>query len=112
MGFCFSCCRRRKKEDDEEQRPLLSASSNPLKPPRTPLERAADALAALHAGKVPSQGQVDNVLRRLKNSGLFNSDEVAGGPYQAGEELQKVIDDARNAVDALLRIGMEKNRES
>lgn len=110
MGFCLSCCRRRQRNEDEERRPLLSPPTDPLKPPRTLLEQAADVLAALHAGKLPAQSQIDVALRRLKQSGLFNPDEDDGRPFQAGGELQKVADDARDVVDALLRVGMEKNR--
>ncbi|KAI0630055.1 hypothetical protein C8Q77DRAFT_237447 [Trametes polyzona] len=130
MGFCFSCCRRRRaprsKYDHESDRePLLPASarlhtpwsSDPLPPPKTTLEKVADVVAALNAGKLPSQEQLDGALRRVLASGVL--DVNAGSPDEADgdaeEELEEagrqVVENAREVCQALLQFGMEKNGE-
>ncbi|KAI0646008.1 hypothetical protein C8Q79DRAFT_1001457 [Trametes meyenii] len=79
MGFCFSCCRRRKRSADDRsgRGPLLGSGRYPrmpgelsdsLPPPKSQLEKAADVIAALGAGKLPSQEQVNGALRKLLNS--------------------------------------------
>lgn len=113
MGSCASCCRRKRKIVDEERRPLLSSSSDSLRPPRTPLEYLADILAAFHAGKFPTQTQLELALLRLKYSGALNlnTDTAAVNRYVAGEELQKVLDDVNSVLDVVVTLGKEKNCE-
>lgn len=110
MGICSSCCGRRHKEPkgDPERRPLLRSSSASLKDASTPYEKVADALAAMHAGKMPTQKQIDRALRTLLRTGILDADvgRKGGGLNEASA---KVARDARELVDALLRFGLEKN---
>ncbi|KAL5528669.1 hypothetical protein ACEPAF_7805 [Sanghuangporus sanghuang] len=120
MGFCFSCCRGRrdkqdKDEDGERQRLLRSdTDADALKHPeqRTPYEKIADVLAALHTGKLPSQQQIDGVLRKLLRSEFFDldSDSGHGGNGDALDEgVKKVISDGRDVAEIVLQVGLEKN---
>ncbi|KAL5523594.1 hypothetical protein ACEPAG_7767 [Sanghuangporus baumii] len=120
MGFCFSCCRRRRdrpgKDGDGESQRLLrpDTDANALKHPeqRTPYEKVADVLASLHAGKLPSQQQIDSALRKLLRSELFDVDSVSGhgGDGDAlDESAKKIISDGRDVAGILLQVGLEKN---
>ncbi|KAI0762170.1 hypothetical protein BD413DRAFT_606873 [Trametes elegans] len=130
MGFCFSCCRRRKRPSDEQsdREPLLQSqrhttrmlggSSDALPPPKTPYERIADVVAALGAGKLPSQEQLHEVLRRLLASGVLDSSTSSEDPSSvAGEEEieetgRHVVESARDVAQAALQFGMEKNDDN
>ncbi|KAL5485387.1 hypothetical protein ACEPAI_8029 [Sanghuangporus weigelae] len=120
MGFCFSCCcgrrdKQNKDEDGERQRLLCPGTdANALKHPeeRTPYEKVADVLASLHAGKLPSQQQIDSALRKLLRSDFFDVDSVSGhgGNGDALDEgVRKVISDGRDVAGILLQVGLEKN---
>ncbi|KAI0355792.1 hypothetical protein OH77DRAFT_1589761 [Trametes cingulata] len=135
MGSCFSCRRRTRSpkpshsDTDPDREPLLPSSrhsgsrADALPPPRTALEKVADVVAALNAGKLPSQAQVDEVLRRVLSSGLLNSDSVEGagesggiggegegeGERELGEAERRVVGCVREACQAVLQFGMEKN---
>ena len=131
MGFCFSCCRRTVDEHDDRE-PLLPRyhdqshipyrSRDPLPPPRTSFDKLADIVAALHAGKLPSQEQVNRALRHALTSDLLNPESYGGLGHDHGartkeqEELEEtgrnVLHAIREASQALLEFGMEKNGES
>ncbi|KAH9859151.1 hypothetical protein C2E23DRAFT_801645 [Lenzites betulinus] len=114
MGFCFSCCTSRRKRspragsyDDDDREPLLNASSripggssDPLPAPKNVLEKVADVIAALNAGKLPSQEQLDRALRKLLASGILDTDDSAG---------VRGTDTLEDACQAVLQFGMEKN---
>lgn len=110
MGLLLSCCRRTKQPKDHEQDPLLPNSQlrSKVKPTPNSLNKVADVAAALHAGKVPSQDQVNDGLRLLLRS--FLTDQGAGGGKlsKSGHETLKA---ARSVCDALLQVGLEKNCE-
>ncbi|KAI0746172.1 hypothetical protein C8Q76DRAFT_706217 [Earliella scabrosa] len=128
MGFCFSCCRRTVDEHDDRE-PLLPRyhdqshipyrSRDPLPPPRTSFDKLADIVAALHAGKLPSQEQVNRALRHALTSDLLNPESYGGLGHDHGartkeqEELEEtgrnVLHAIREASQALLEFGMEKN---
>ncbi|KAI0369621.1 hypothetical protein BV20DRAFT_1077187 [Pilatotrama ljubarskyi] len=120
MGFCFSCCRRDHTDTDSDREPLsplrTASSSDVLPPPKSSLEKIADVVAALNAGKLPSQQQLDEALRRVLSSGILDSsgdvdevDEAQLGQRDLGEAERRVVDCAREACQALLQFGMEKN---
>ncbi|EIN13043.1 hypothetical protein PUNSTDRAFT_42456 [Punctularia strigosozonata HHB-11173 SS5] len=127
MGSCFSSCRRRVRRSERE--PLLpknpdNPSSDILPPPRSHLQQLGDVLAALSAGKMPSQEQIDQALRALLNTDLLNAHagkavaasgtaygslaSAAGGLSPHGKLL---LDDANDIVQALLSLGMQKNAD-
>ena len=127
MGFCFSCCRGDAADDDHK--PLLPqhygdsrlpSYTNPLPPPRTQPDKIADIIAALYAGKLPSQEQVNRALRHALSSELLSSHHKPADGRALGrveeEELNEVgmqvMDCVRAAVQAALEFGMEKNGES
>lgn len=119
MGCCSSCCRRKRaprSSGDSDREPLLLASGphDPLPPAKTPFEKIADIVAAARARKLPSQQQLDGALRRLLASGVLDTADDLDGA--AGEEnvedaAKRVVDCAREACQALLQFGMEKNGE-
>ena len=118
MGFCFSCCRRRDKKDkygNGERERLLHPETDPdsLRNPeeRTLYEKVADVLAALHAGKLPSQAQIDSALRKLLHSEFFDVDSEpengSGGALDGS--MKGFVRDMREVAEAVLQIGLEKN---
>ncbi len=124
MGCCFSHCRG---DSDNDREPLLSHDrrvpsyvDNSLPHPRNHLDQLADLVAALHAGKLPSQEQVNLALRHALASDVLHahSGEAEGRPPGGAEEEElnevgkEVIGSVRNALQALLEFGMEKNGES
>ena len=112
MGICSSCCGRRHKEPkhDPERQPLLRSESSALKDASSPYEKVADVLAALQAGKLPTQQQLDGALRKLLKSGILDAEagRKGGALDEAGA---KIVSDTRELVEALIRFGLEKNGE-
>jgi hypothetical protein len=113
MGFCWSCCRRRPK-DAGEREPLLpkhNKSDPVLPPPQNQLDKLADVLAALSAGKWPSQKQLDRALRALLDSDLLDPHAAADsiGYGQLSQSGKKVVEDVRELVHAALELGATKN---
>jgi hypothetical protein len=120
MGSCFSCRRRVRRSERE---PLLpkNTSSDLLPPPTSNLDKIADVLAALGAGKIPSQAQLDGALRTLLKSDLLRADAgkttFAGSGYgslgAARNSLSPngglILDDVRAIAQAMLELGMQKN---
>lgn len=106
MGFCFSCCRRRR---SPEQQPLLSSPDDNLPPARSHVDKAVDVLAALNAGKLPSQDQLSHFLQIVLRSDILRDSGLGYGPVSAN--AKKVLDDSRELVEALLQLGLEKNCE-
>ncbi|KAL1941942.1 hypothetical protein VTO73DRAFT_6472 [Trametes versicolor] len=115
MGSCCSCCRRRRapRSNDSDREPLLPANSyDALPPPKTPFEKIADVVAAVRAGKLPSQQQLDGTLRSLLASGVLDTADGldgAAGEENTADAAKRVVDCAREACHALLQFGMEKN---
>ncbi len=117
MGFCFSCCRRQKPVRDPEQEPLLKhapADSHVNGPPRTTtthLDKAADVVAALKAGKLPAQDQIHGIAKELLTSDFLKTSTIAGGALDASlaVESEKLVNSVREAIEAVLQLGMEKN---
>ncbi|KAI0699901.1 hypothetical protein C8T65DRAFT_831795 [Cerioporus squamosus] len=120
MGLYSSCCRYDTADDHEpllvQDRRIPSYTSDPLPHPRNYLDKLADVVAALHAGKLPSQGQVNRALRHALASDLLHphsrqADSRPGGAEE--EELnevgKEVLDGVKDALQALLEFGTEKN---
>jgi hypothetical protein len=108
MGVCYSCLtRKRSPQRDEEREPLLPRYA-PLVPPQSQFDKVADILAALSTGKYPSQDQVNNVLRVLINSDALKTENAAiNGPLSTSG--RRVLNDIRNILHALIKLGMQKN---
>lgn len=109
MGICSSCFRRKKTSPERE--PLLPKIA-PLQAPPTPshLEKAVDIIAAFQSGKLPSQSQLNSILRSLANSKLLQCEVQLGsgrGPLSANG--RRVLVYVREVVEAALQVGMEKN---
>lgn len=109
MGLCYSCCGRRKtKTNDPERRPLLSADGT-LPEAHNTLEQVADALAALRAGKLPSQTQLGGLIRALLRSDLMRVNVKAGSRGGLNAEQVKVVLDARLVLESIMQWGLDKN---
>lgn len=127
MGLCSSCLGRRKRSDDPEREPLLAstrtvtaeASTLSLPPPKTPLEKAADVIAALRAGKLPSQTQISTFLKTALQSQVIDPHALQAATSQAhligGESLSKsgrrLLADVRELIEASIEWGQAKNSE-
>ena len=78
-------------------------------------DKVADVVAALKAGKLPTQEQANRVLRYVLSSDILTGGAVwdNGTRTEEEEELREIwstlLDDARNAGQAFLEFGMEKN---
>lgn len=79
-------------------------------PPQDQFNKVAEILGALGAGKYPSQEQLNTFLRLLINSDMLKVDNIAvNGPLsQSG---LTVLSDVRRILQALIRLGLEKNSE-
>lgn len=108
MGSCFSCCRRRKPATGERE-PLLPKATDYV-PPKADWDKVADALGALSAGKMPTQQQIDTALGLLLGSDILKVGATSSGALSAHGKM--LVLDVREIVQALARIGMEKNGES
>ena len=119
MGFCFSCCRRRRRSTEDDREPLLSPHPAAEAPAGSYTDEAADILAALRVGKLPSQEQTNTALRQMLrldvlyvNGGDSKSARVLGRAQQYGplsERGKTVINDIREIIEAIVQFGMEKN---
>jgi hypothetical protein len=104
MGLCFSCHRT------PERDPLLRTTTE--EPPIAPkLHKAADVLAAINSRKLPSQDQLNSILRKLLKSNVLSDPAALAGYGPLSDRSRKVMVDARELIEATLQIGMEKNRE-
>jgi len=76
------------------------------------VDKIIDALAALKAGKIPTQEQTTRFLQVLLKSELLKEDKsenVVPGNGPASKQGRKVLKDVRCLLQALLQFGMEKN---
>jgi hypothetical protein len=121
MGVCASCLGRRKRASADaagEREPLLpgpsgpalTAAPDPLAPPRTRLERAADALAALRAHKLPSHAQLEQILRAVLAAHALDP-HVAGERGALSRSGRRVLADVRELLDAVRAWDADKNCE-
>lgn len=74
----------------------------------TDLEKVSECLGALTAGKLPSESQLEDILRVVLKNELLD-DQVFGGYGPLSERGRQVLRDSREVVEAILQIGMEKN---
>ncbi|KAG8753439.1 hypothetical protein FRC11_007434, partial [Ceratobasidium sp. 423] len=107
MGSCSSCCRRRRPAKGERE-PLLPKATEYV-PPKSAWDKSADALGALAAGKMPTQRQLDSALSALLSSDLLKVSNTATGVLSA--HGQALVLDVREIVQAVARIGLEKNSD-
>jgi hypothetical protein len=115
MGALLCCCRRRRVYDSERA-PLLPKVDDdttrrgeyPLPPPTTTLERIADALAALRAGKLPDEQQLEKILDTLVRSDILNDDQAAAALSNRGRQM---LQNVREVLRAAQEVGKEKNGE-
>jgi hypothetical protein len=105
MGILLSCCRREK--DHSEREPLLPKDRSDSESPRYD-EVFADVVAAINAGKLPSQAQLDHAARIVLNSGVLNVHD-SSGPGTLSENWRQIIGDVREIIEATVEIGLQKN---
>lgn len=90
-----------------------SASSTVVNPERPVVDKIVDVLAALNAGKLPTQDQISSFLQVLLKSELLrevqDKGKVVPGYGPLSKEGRKVLADVRALVQAALQFGMEKN---
>jgi hypothetical protein len=106
MGICCSAFRKRRPRG-EEREPLLPKYA-PEIPPQSQFDKAADIIAALSAGKYPSQEQINRALRLLLNSDVFKTGNLVVNT-SLSLHGKKVLDDVRDILHALISLGVEKN---
>lgn len=74
------------------------------------MDKTTSVLAALDAGKVPSQQQINNFIDWLLNSALTQIEPIAeGGELSA--QGKAIIGDVRELLTAYKLAGEHKNRE-
>lgn len=113
MGLCFSCCRRQRKDRGEREPLLPKHNGDVLPPPQTQFDKLADLLAALSAGKLPSQSQIDHALQSLLKSDILDARAAANaiGYGPLSESGRRVVEDVREVMQAALEVGVRKNGE-
>ncbi|KJA16676.1 hypothetical protein HYPSUDRAFT_206863 [Hypholoma sublateritium FD-334 SS-4] len=122
MPSCFPCFGRRRSAPSERAPLLPKYHPKPeAAAPPPPLPAATDrilaVLAALSAGQLPDQAQVARALEALLRSELLRaaveSDGGAAGPADGptGTAGRRVLGEARELAQALLRFGGEKNAD-
>ncbi|KAJ2936572.1 hypothetical protein H1R20_g527, partial [Candolleomyces eurysporus] len=85
---------------------------------KTVIDKLVDVFAALSKGKLPTQDQFTRMLQVLLSSDVLRSSPItmaAESIYGTGPSSrrgQKVIEDARNLVQAMLQFTMEKNDDN
>jgi hypothetical protein len=105
MGSFFSCCRRRK---SSEREPLLPKNRIEHIPPD--FNRIfADIVAALAAGKLPSQTQLDRASRFALHSEILRVDDLRSDSGTLGENWRTILKDLRKVIEASAEIGLQKN---
>ncbi|KAI5479498.1 hypothetical protein MNV49_003440 [Pseudohyphozyma bogoriensis] len=97
--------------------PLLSSlvhHPTPLEQAQLSLESLASAVAALQAGKMPTTSQLNAILQKLLKSNVLQPDigsryagRVGGGKLSKGG--REVVERAREVVQSVVRVGLEKN---
>jgi len=108
MGVLLSCCRRQK--DHSEREPLLPKDRPEPEAPRYN-EAFADVVAAINAGKLPSQTQLDHAARLALNSDLLNVED-SSGPGTLSDNWRKIVGDVREIIEATVEIGLQKNGDN
>ncbi|KAG9102494.1 hypothetical protein FRC06_001941, partial [Ceratobasidium sp. 370] len=107
MGSCSSCCGRRRPASGERE-PLLPKTTEHV-PPEAAWDKAADALGALSAGKLPTQRQLDVALSSLLSSNVLKVGTTSTGALSAHGRV--LVLDVREIVQSVARIGLEKNAD-
>ncbi|KAF8157043.1 hypothetical protein B0H34DRAFT_859634 [Crassisporium funariophilum] len=123
MDYCLSCFGISKPTDNErdpllpkhtqrrDQRGRRGNDSQDVERPM--VDKVVDVLAALNAGKLPSQAQFTHILQASLRSDLLTDDrgKVVPGNGPMSKQGRKVLGDVRDLVQALLRFGLEKNSD-
>jgi len=121
MDYCLPCFGRSRSSDNERE-PLIPKHGPPNSQQQTNgssssvaerplLDKIVDALAALNAGKLPTQEQFTRLFQQLLKSELLkdNAGKVVSGNGPMSKQGRKVIGDVRVLIYTLLQFGMEKN---
>lgn len=77
------------------------------------VDKFLDVLAALNAGKLPTQTQLARFLQIILHSELLRDDGGApvSGHGPMSKEGRRVLGDIKGLVQAVLKFGLEKNGE-
>jgi len=122
LDTCFSCFSSKHEEDCEHLLPKRTQHPRrelPESPSDESLAKLIDVLTALSIGKLPSQTQINHILRQILHSNTLQAsqtiqsqiapDEVSQGRGPFSRRGKKVIQDVIYVIEALLQFGMEKN---
>ena len=78
-------------------------------PTKSYIAKFVDVLAALKSGKLPSQEQINDVLRRVISSHILEDEDFGSSPEE--KERRRLLSRTREFVEATLVVGSEKNGE-
>ncbi|KAJ4499888.1 hypothetical protein C8R41DRAFT_566752 [Lentinula lateritia] len=105
MGLFVSCIRSRKPARCREERePLLDSELEESRQLKDLFRKLVDIVAALDAGKLPSQHQLNHLIKVALKSEILYPKE--GSSSLAGH---KVLLDVREVLGLLAVFGFEKN---
>lgn len=119
MGSVISTCcgLREKKARTGEREPLLpqhrdrDETVDAVVPDQQSLNKIADLIAAVGNGKLPSQDQLNNLIRRILQSQIFK--EINKDKHDTlSRRGQVVLKDLEEVLRAFMDLGMEKNGEA
>lgn len=103
MGFSFS---KPQSKSDEETEALLQEGES-LPSPVSSAEAIIDVVAALNAGKLPSQSQINIICQKLLESGWLDTKRAG----RLGGSMTEVLRNSRELVKAVKKFGVRKNCE-
>lgn len=121
MGSLLSCCCGPRDKSGEKE-PLLPRHTQDVEPSqadktRARVNKAAEILGALSAGKLPTQDQI-NVFMRVLQTSVLESRNSLGLGFEEDEAKfygdlsvrgKALLDDVRELCRALVAFGLEKN---
>ncbi|TCD66329.1 hypothetical protein EIP91_001478 [Steccherinum ochraceum] len=76
------------------------------------IAKVTEIAVALRSGKLPSQDQLNHILRQLLQSALSseeNEGQSTHGTARLSDRSRTLVEAARETVDAVMQIGLEKN---
>jgi hypothetical protein len=116
MGCGLStCCGKRAKSQETE--PLLPqyysdyTSDETIIPPQSTFNKVADVIAAVQAGKLPTQDQLNIILQHVITSQVFHLQDEPEfrSSTRLSERGRTLLSDVKEILQCLVELGLEKN---